>query len=285
MKKMFFLLFPALISAQVKGIARDAETGEPIPYVNVWVLGENIGMLGDSLGNYTVNTTNADKTIVFSAAGYQTVKLKLPETRKLLMMPIPAVANTQVMQNQITAGVANAYDKSDVKLTYASHGQPWMMAKKFPSRRDDKTPFVKTVTLLTDCNQEKSRFILRLMDVAEDGSPGQDLLGSAVFVHPEKGKNDTSVDLSSYAVEYPEKGFFVVVEWMITPDNIRYRRDKNVKGPKEYEPALGAIPGGLNSTWGYQLGKWTEFGKSGVTGMKEFKDQFVDLAIKLTLTN
>jgi hypothetical protein len=286
MKLIAFLCFPLFLAAQVKGVARDAQTGKPIPYVNVWVLKENIGMTGDSLGNYTVGTTNADKTIVFSAGGYETLKVKLPETRKVVLKPIAStVENASIPEEKIVKEYED-YKKKEIKLTYASKGMPWIMAKYFPGTLGTETaPFLRRVTLMTDCVQENATFRLRIMAINEDGTPGNDLVAGSILVHPEKGKKDLEIDLSKYRLRYPKTGIFVGVEWLIFPENVRNRRERFLPGPKLYDPSIGAIPDEKNTTWVYALGQWNPFSKSGVTGLKEFKGQYVELAINLTFSN
>src|SRR5690606_39385703 len=91
MKTIFaLLLFPGILLAQfTKGIVKDSVTQKPIAYVNIWVEGEDISAMADSLGQYSIRTTNADKTLLFSAAGYYPKKVKLPQTRGLTLAPIP----------------------------------------------------------------------------------------------------------------------------------------------------------------------------------------------------
>ena len=56
----------------IKGIVRDANTGDPVPYVSVLLKGTTVGTLTESNGNYRIETSVAAKEIQFSFLGYQT---------------------------------------------------------------------------------------------------------------------------------------------------------------------------------------------------------------------
>ena len=55
--KMFFLLNIVFIYAQtsVRGVVTDAETGTPLPGVNVIIQGTSTGVSTDFDGNYQIN--------------------------------------------------------------------------------------------------------------------------------------------------------------------------------------------------------------------------------------
>ena len=68
------LLFAFQFSfSQLKGVVKDSISGQPIPYVNIWVENENIGTTSELDGTFTINATS-DKVLVFSALGYETKK-------------------------------------------------------------------------------------------------------------------------------------------------------------------------------------------------------------------
>ena len=51
------------LSAQVKGIVKDNSTGEPIPFVNIWVENENIGTTTEINGTFSINVKEKDKKL------------------------------------------------------------------------------------------------------------------------------------------------------------------------------------------------------------------------------
>ncbi len=58
----------------VKGKITDANSGDPIPYVNVIFQGTSIGITSDFDGNYVLKTYSPSDTLVVSYIGYKTRK-------------------------------------------------------------------------------------------------------------------------------------------------------------------------------------------------------------------
>ena len=74
-----FLLVPAFLIAQqtptiptiVSGSVRDAQTQEPLPFVNVYFVGTTIGVVADMEGNYRLETLEDVDSVAFSFLGYE----------------------------------------------------------------------------------------------------------------------------------------------------------------------------------------------------------------------
>ena len=70
------VLSPLQVLSQIKGKVVDAETGEPVPYANVYYQKQKtIGTNTSLNGRYTLQSPPASDTIVFSFVGYKTHKL------------------------------------------------------------------------------------------------------------------------------------------------------------------------------------------------------------------
>ena len=69
---LYFLEF-STVSAQetiMKGKVRDADTGEALPFVNVYLKGTTVGTSTDFKGNYLLRTSNQSDSLVASYVGY-----------------------------------------------------------------------------------------------------------------------------------------------------------------------------------------------------------------------
>lgn len=44
----------AKLSAQIRGVVTDSETGDPIPYLNIYYEGKGVGTVTDIDGNYSI---------------------------------------------------------------------------------------------------------------------------------------------------------------------------------------------------------------------------------------
>ncbi len=56
----------------ITGTVTDAKTGEPIPFVSVYLKGTTVGTVTGNDGKYIIRTNNPAKSIVFAYIGYQT---------------------------------------------------------------------------------------------------------------------------------------------------------------------------------------------------------------------
>jgi TonB-linked SusC/RagA family outer membrane protein len=61
-----------VVQETVSGTVTDAQTGDPLPGVNILVVGTSTGAATDSKGHYSVNVPSLQDTLRFSFIGYQT---------------------------------------------------------------------------------------------------------------------------------------------------------------------------------------------------------------------
>ena len=81
-KKFLFLLFMFLVwvnqlFAQIQGIVTDAQTGEPVPFANVFYAGKGVGGITDIDGNFSVESRPEWKNLSFSSVGYDTKEVAI----------------------------------------------------------------------------------------------------------------------------------------------------------------------------------------------------------------
>ena len=79
-----FLIVSQFALSQIKGVVKDSISGEPIPYVNIWVENETIGTTSEENGTFVL-ATSSDKNIVFSILGYDKKTLKANLTATVLL--------------------------------------------------------------------------------------------------------------------------------------------------------------------------------------------------------
>lgn len=61
----------------INGTVTDARTGDPVPFVSVWLIGTTTGTVTDTCGTYHIETSAAANEIVFSFLGYQTDTMRI----------------------------------------------------------------------------------------------------------------------------------------------------------------------------------------------------------------
>lgn len=281
-------MFPALALAQfTKGTVTDSLTGKPVPYASIWLENEDISAMADSLGHYAIRTTNAGKTLVFSATGYKPKKVKLPETVGLALQPIQFQECPFRAPKTQTVTLGDDYRIRHSDLTFGSEGKPWMLARKFaPAAGLGKTPFLDRLMLYTDCHNNNMKLAVRFFEIAKDGGPGNELTNQRVIFRVDRGRENTTVDLSGYNIRVPENGLFVAVSWLIIDQNVKKWYDKRPMQFRNYDPGVGAMPADENSTWEYSGGRWAPMQKlSSDYPMRPFRGKFAELAMQLILAD
>ena len=308
MKYLFFILFSLSISAQTKGIVVD-ESGKPIPYVNIWVENENIGTTSEENGEFSIADTE-NKTLVFSAIGFETLKAKLNESGKVVLKSIAYQLDEVVIQKRIGKDQIEIgkYKKGNISMYYGAGIKPTILAKFIAPTKDIKThPFVDNITFFTLSNINNAKIKVRFYEVAPDGSPGLDYSDDIIIVTVKKGKRNTTLDLKDKNIIIPDSGLFIAFEWMIIEENkYTYEYTLNEENNKvqgalpdskkkvykdgiEYNPFIGTIPSDSSTSWQYAAGKWVSrmiHKRSSLRGgLDKYENKFGELAIKITLTN
>lgn len=287
MKKLILLLLPAMLIAQkTTGIVRDSLTGKPVQYASIWIQNEDISAMADSLGQFSVRTTNPDKTLVFSATGYETKSVRLAQSRNLLLTPISPTENTEKPKCTQKIEIGD-YHIRNSDLTYGNHGRPWMLARKFilgPQQQSMRV--LDKLELYTDCHNNNMKCALRFFAIDANGNPGRELTNKQVIFRVDRGRDDTEIDLSKYGIVVPEDGFFIAVSWLIIDQNIKRWYDKRPMQYKDYDPGIGAMASEVNSTWEYKFGKWAPMAKLPEDyAMRAYRGKYPEVAMKITLSN
>ena len=105
-KKIFFSLLLFLMGfnqlfAQINGVLKDAKTGEPIPYANVFYEGKGVGAITDIDGRFQVDKFPEWKALTFSSVGYDTKRVPINQHTKELtveMTPSDYLLNEVVVK-------------------------------------------------------------------------------------------------------------------------------------------------------------------------------------------
>lgn len=307
-KFCFILLISFSFFAQTKGVVVD-ELGNPIPYVNIWVENENIGTTSEENGAFSIAAAE-NKTFVFSAVGFETLKAKLDASGKVVLKSVAyqleaVVIQKRIGKDQITIG---KYKKGSVNLYYGTATKPTIIAKFIaPTDAIKAHPFIDNITFITQSFRNSAKIKIRFYDVASNGSPGLDYSDDIIIVSVKNGKQNNTIDLKDKNIIIPDKGLFIAFEWMIIEENkytYEYSIDEEdakviggLTNPKkkvyksgiQYNPSVGTIPSDSSTSWQYSDGKW--FSRKiykradNQIGLDKYENKFGELAIKITLTD
>jgi hypothetical protein len=289
------LLFISNIAfSQLKAAIINSETREKIPYVNIWVENENIGTTSNEKGEFVLNI-DSPKIILFSAIGFETLKISSSSIKKIIELK-PTAKELE--------GIVIEYNKSNEKLVigdfkkakinnyFGCDSTPWITARYFEYQSNYKaTSFLDKIRILTNSDVKDSKFNIRLYSINNKEEPDGYIYDKNIIGIARKGKKFTEIDISDLNIKFPKEGFFIAIEWLIVKGNkhkFNYTMQNSKKKMKgiSYEPSFGIIPTEKNqNSWIFIQGKWKKVWKNSNKNSKDYNNKYSLLAIELTLTD
>lgn len=241
MNKLLFLIFFTIsVTAQIKGVVKDSITGEPIPYVSIWVENENIGVSSEKDGTFELNIKE-EKKIQFSMLGYKDKAESINSTEVYLLVPtvnkIEQIEVKGLKKNKsFKIGLSN---KSN--LSQLQGKNPQILAKKFEfDTIYNQTPFLKEIEVFTKSEIKNATFKLRILAFDKEKQlPGKNLIDDNIIVLVKEGQKKNVIDVSNYNIEFPKDGIVVGVENIIIEKNkYIYSKNETFKDHICYAPAI-----------------------------------------------
>jgi hypothetical protein len=284
----FFLATGQATHAQVKGIVRDKDTGQPIPYASIWHEQDDKGTTAEPDGSFLFKAAGTEnKNLVIAAAGYEKAMVPASQNMEIFLTPKPAVSKKKqaATTGQTRKKVIGNFRKSSIKGTfYGNDGTPYVLARFYPYDTSyAQTPFLNAVSLFAWSKIPQATFQLRVFGVQANGEPGEDLLPERLILTAPKGQRLITADLSSYRLPMPHQGLFIGFEWLVIEANKRpYRYTRQGGKVKHqaisYEPDLGITQEAGSERWMFIRGAWRRS-----SGQKQKVD--AKLQFKLTLSD
>ena len=248
MKSLLFFFITISLSAQIKGVVKDSISGEPIPYVNIWVENEAIGTTSEADGTFFLEASK-QKNIVISVLGYERKKLKGSEISEVFLKSMIYDLRDVVILNKKQSKQIEIGDIKNAIFQSFDNG-PKIEAKFFPYQVSySKTKFLKEVTIFTDSRIDDATIKLHFYSVDENGFPGEELLTKDYIVTLQKGVIKHRFNISQFDLVFPEKGIFVAYEKLLI--------ESNKKGTK-YQPYVLYNYVERDFFYTYAYGKWSK---------------------------
>ena len=299
MKNVFFTLilcFISLISnAQITATIKNPIDQKPIPYVNIWVENENIGVTADENGKFTI-AAPANSKLVFNALGYDDKTIEASKIDGIVYL-IPKVFELkEVIVSSAKKTIENkigTFKSKDIDLDYGCNDNfPIVVARYFPNdAKSAETPFIKSIMPFCKSDLNDAKFRLRIFEAKESGLPGKELIDENMIVTINKGSSKPIIDLSKYNLIFPEYGLFVGLEFMQIENNKYLYTSTNSKTNEKsqvtsLEPAfeLRLYPSEDGEMWILNKEKWDKDNHPYLF-IELPKNKKKLLAIELTLTN
>ncbi|GGC81508.1 membrane protein [Flavobacterium lutivivi] len=300
-KRLIFILL--IISqftfSQIKGIVKDSISGEPIPYVNIWVENENIGTTSEEDGTFTINA-NEEKKLVFSALGYEEKEI-ISKTKTILLKPKFFQLNEIVIQQP---KLAEEIEIGNYETNGFRFGVGNINSAVFfrPDKEMLAHPFLKKIKFMTKSKVDNAKIRIRILSNNSNNSPDKSLLDEEIIITVKKGKNKNLIDLRDFHFKIPKEGFFVSFEKLLIESNKYFdeftykdnRGNKVTQKSMSIEPELCYVPEEKDIVWQSSMnGKWIKASKQILDKpksyenllMRKYHDKYLMPSMKIILTN
>ena len=243
-----FLIVSQFAFSQIRGVVKDSISGEPIPYVNIWVDNETIGTTSEADGSFFLEASK-EKNIVISVLGYEKKTIKGSEISLVNLKPTTYELNEIVVLNKKQSKKIEIGNIKDAIFQSFDNG-PKVEAKFFPYQSSySKTKFIKEVTIFTDSRIDSATIKIHFYSVDENGAPGKELLNKDFVVTLNKGVLRHKFDVSHFDMVFPEKGIFVAYEKLLIESN---------KTGTKYQPYVLYNFVERDFFYTYSFGKWNK---------------------------
>jgi hypothetical protein len=296
---LFFIVVSQFALSQIKGVVKDSLSGEPIPYVNIWVENETIGTTSEIDGSFSLDIKE-EKVLVFSALGYESKKSSSKNEIILLKPKVFELKEVVIEQPKFKEEIEiGNFETSGFRIGLGNINSAILFK---PNDEMLAHPFLKKIIFLTKSDIDKAKIRIKILNVDVHNSPGESLLDDEIIVIVNKGKNKNTIDLSSYNFIIPKEGFFISFEKLLIEENKYYSEYtyKNKLGKKitqksmSIEPELCFVPEENDIVWYSTInGNWIKTKKQILQNpksyenllMRKYHDKYLAPSLKLILTN
>nr|WP_315144961.1 carboxypeptidase-like regulatory domain-containing protein [uncultured Flavobacterium sp.] len=220
-KRLFLVLVLVTfsLSAQIKGVVKDSLTGQPIPFVNIWVENENIGSTSEENGTFFINTTEKGKKLIFSTLGYEKKIIKASDATVVNLKPLAYTLEEVVISKSIGTKTVEI-GKTKNEIFQAFDNGPKIDTKFFPYLSSyKKTKYLKQVSIYTDSRIDNAIIKIHFYTVDSNGFPAQELMDKDFIVTVKKGTRINRFDLTNFNLKFPKSGLFVGFEKLMIEKN------------------------------------------------------------------
>ncbi|RFZ94050.1 carboxypeptidase-like regulatory domain-containing protein [Mucilaginibacter conchicola] len=202
------------------GRITDGKTNQPLPYVNVGIVGKNVGTVTDDNGAYKINLANHDNdSLRMSMVGYAPQTYKVADIisqpgKTFTLLPSVTQLNEVRVSNhnwkQVILGNTTRSKNTNASFNTGRPGNEIgtiIKIKKSPT-------YLKQFNASLSSAAEFDSTILRVnFYTVKDGLPDQLIQHQNIFAVVKRGQDMITVDLQPYNIVVEDK-FFVSLEWI-----------------------------------------------------------------------
>lgn len=236
----FFLFISASALGQaIRAVGQvvDAETLEPLPYVNIILEEEKRGTSTDKEGRYSfvVKDIAEDTDVKFSYVGYESKHAPLKELKGKVIRLKPSVDHLAevclyTIKEKKRRRINDFRRKEIIGLGNFSGGQyPSIVARYYDKpEKFEEGCFLKDIEVRYFSVEKtlygSAKFRLRIMAMDNQGKPSYDLLSGGLIIQKEASQFKSKIDMLPYKIPVPMDGFFVAVEHSFIEENAYFEQ-------------------------------------------------------------
>lgn len=219
-----FWLVLSLPAQSIQSTILDYNTREPIPFVNIGILGKNLGTVSDDAGKFSLEAPktgwNSSDTLRFSSIGYQSVDVVLLHEKELpqsiylkpVTLTLPTVLiNPKKFKRPKVLGHRN--NAENMVFYFQSNRLGTELCNLIEVKKGSY--YLKKAHFNIAQNKFGPLFFRVHVYENEAGKPGKNLLPRELIVSSELKSGTLSVDLAPYNLVL-EDDFFLGLEWVKT---------------------------------------------------------------------
>lgn len=224
MKRILFValfIFPFLLAnAQTfEGVIKDAKTNQPLPYVNVGIIGKSVGTVTDSAGHYKLNLASHDAdSLKLSMIGYiaQTFRVSafVSDAHKtiLLQPSVTQLKEVKVSNRKWKEGILGNTSQSDNSNAGFRENRLGYEIGTVIKIKKSPTYLKKFNVHISNASSYPVRLRLNFYSLKK-GMPDQLLQNQNIYVDVLAGQKDIHVNLEPYNI-FVDDTFFTSLEWI-----------------------------------------------------------------------
>ena len=215
----------------IDGQIIDAQTKEPLPYVNIGLVDQNVGTVSDDQGffEFEVNPTQFDQAVLrFSMIGFETKEYSLIDYLNQELFFISMTEEVMALDEVMVSTKRTKFEtkvlgnKTTSKIIYASFTTNLLGNEMGFIVRQRKRPMIlkKFNISIVENDFIPLRFRLNFYKL-ENGLPSSTLLKENIIIETDVSSGVVTKDLSPYEIVIDED-FFVAIEWIedLGPGNL-----------------------------------------------------------------
>ena len=237
--KLFLLLFfVSIIGLSAQEITGNvtSESGEGVPFTNIFLRERNIGIVSDINGHYRLPLDileNVGDTLIFSSIGFDTQRFSVAEFAEKVAAgntDIVLIANYILLPEvTVTARQPRDYGFFHLRTNITCIGAtPSLKLMVFVENTDSVVKMIQTVNVRVSMNRHDDVEKLRVFfyQKTEDGFQNINVADEDIFI-TDIPRGRIRHDVSEFNIPFPAEGIYVGVE-MIGKENIVQNRSRTL---------------------------------------------------------